>query len=82
MLRKRGGGNSKQVSARNKAIVPFADPNTHVTVVTAVPNKSLNRPSGTLNLMTPITAVLLLAGRLVQAEGKGKRDRANELKAY
>lgn len=32
--------------------------------------------------MTPVTAVLLLAGRLVQAEGKGKRDRANELQAH
>lgn len=49
VLRKRGGGNSEEVSESNKAIVPIADPNTHVTVVTAAPNKSPNRRSGTLN---------------------------------
>lgn len=49
VLRRRGRGNSAEVSESNCAIVPVADPNTHVTVVTAAPNKSPNRPSGALN---------------------------------
>lgn len=49
VLRKRGRGNSEQVSESNKTIVPVADPNTRITVVAATHNKSPNRRRGALN---------------------------------
>lgn len=49
VLRKRGRGNSGEVSESNSAIVPIADPNTSVTVVAAAHNKSPNRRSRALN---------------------------------
>jgi len=52
VLRKRGRGNSQEVSESNSAIVPIADPNARVTVVMAAHNKSANRRSRAQTEMT------------------------------